>query len=508
MNKVSQELIRVDTLIPSQLLEDAEELRVFIKKYYEYMSLTDSETADNQPSYLINNVLEFRDLDASIDEFIELIRKELGQGVSSQLFVDKSNLYKFAKEIYSSKGSVESFKLIFRLLFNKEIEFRLPKEEILIASDGRWKQDVSLFAELNGDGNNLVGKRITITAPSNQLATFEVLFSRKVVNEESIYELFISKDYNAEIEVGSLISDSGITGTVVSALNSAAIAKAGEGFKVGQIYNVVNEFGSGASVKVTNVNSNGGITGIALLTFGVGYESAFYGSLVSNVNVISDPGYDISYDSGTNEYTATFNDTLGGFKDEGFISKQDYFASDYADYTYSGTVITNWSDDRRYTQGELVEDDTAAVIFFDIGALCEYSGYFESNKGFLSDAIKLQDNFYYQNFSYVITVDEKFDSYSDILKKSVHPAGMIAFGQYDIINTIDLSSSIGDVYISKNQRHVDTIAVTESQINDINKVILNTDQAYALDYFAEDYTFYPNLRDVVQITDNISVVLG
>lgn len=517
-DNISNELIRVDSLIPSQLFDDAADLREFIKKYYEYLNSTNEQVGQNQPSYLIDNITEFRDLDQSIDEFIELIRKELGQGISSQLFANKAQLYKHAKEIYSSKGSIDSFKLIFRLLFNKEIDFILPKEQILIASDGRWRQDSSIFAELSGDGNSLVGKRITIISPSGRRITFEVLFSRKLSGVQNTYELFISKDFNATIEVGSTITDSGITGTVVSALNAGTIAQAGTGFKVGQIYNIQNDFGTGASIKITGVNGTGGITSFSFLSFGVGYESPFYTSISSNTNVSSgETGYDIDYNPSSNSFTATFTDTHGGFKDSGFIVSQNYFAENYADNTYTGTILTSWNNDRRYDQDEeAIEDADTAVLYFTLGAICEYDGYYQSNKGFLSDSIYLQDNYYYQNFSYVIGIDEKYELYSDILKKSVHPAGMIAFGQYNIVNTIDISSSIRDVYettslyfnddvnaeeqISLNSTLFkddsvnmgeqaalnNTKSITDSTtLSDAGNVYLN---AYALDYFAEDYT--------------------
>lgn len=507
-DNVSNELIRVDSLIPSQLLDDAADLREFIKKYYEYLNSTNEDVTDNQSSYLISNITEFRDLDQSIDEFIELIRKELGQGISSELFANKSNLYKFAKEIYSSKGSVDSFRLIFRLLFDKEIDFILPKEQILIASDGRWRQDVSIFAELDGDGSDLVGNRITITAPGGQPITFEVLSSRKVATETDVYELFIDRNFNATIEVGSTISDSGITGTVVEALNAGTISKAGTGFKVGQIYNIQNEFSSGASIKITGVNSSGGITSFSFLSFGVGYESPFFTSIASNTNVSSgETGYSISYDSGTNAFTATFTDTHGGFRDSGVIRNTD-----------TNEIVVSWNNDLRYDQDEeVIEDTDTAILYFTMGALCEYDGYYQSNKGFLSDSIYLQDNYYYQNFSYVIGIDEKYSTYSDILKKSVHPAGMIAFGQYNITNSVDISASLRDVNESSNTFFTDSVQMSEQIVLDItlnpsdtatmtDSPVLNnslsrsfTDTAtmsdsgeifknvYAIDYFSEDY---------------------
>jgi len=53
-------------------------------------------------------------------------------------------------------------------------------------------------------------------------------------------------------------------------------------------------------------------------------------------------------------------------------------------------------------------------------------------KGFLSDIIKIQDNDLYQEFSYVIQTGVDFDIFEDLIKKSVHPAGMKIFGEQNI----------------------------------------------------------------------------
>jgi hypothetical protein len=48
-----------------------------------------------------------------------------------------------------SKGIDESFKLLFRLLFNEEVDISFPKNNILRASDGKWTIDNSLKIQRN-----------------------------------------------------------------------------------------------------------------------------------------------------------------------------------------------------------------------------------------------------------------------------------------------------------------------------------------------------------------------
>jgi hypothetical protein len=57
------------------------------------------------------------------------------------------------------------------------------------------------------------------------------------------------------------------------------------------------------------------------------------------------------------------------------------------------------------------------------------SGAFLSNKGFLSDGIKIQDSLRYQKFSYLIKTGKNISDWSDAFTRLVHPAGFKFFGE-------------------------------------------------------------------------------
>ena len=57
------------------------------------------------------------------------------------------------------------------------------------------------------------------------------------------------------------------------------------------------------------------------------------------------------------------------------------------------------------------------------------SGAFLSNKGFLSDGIKIQDSLRYQKFSYLIRTGKNISDWSDAFTSLVHPAGFKFFGE-------------------------------------------------------------------------------
>lgn len=52
---------------------------------------------------------------------------------------------------------------------------------------------------------------------------------------------------------------------------------------------------------------------------------------------------------------------------------------------------------------------------------------------------KIQDSYYYQDFSYVIKSGLVFNAYKDTIKKLLHPAGLQAFGEILLFNTLEVT---------------------------------------------------------------------
>ena len=77
------------------------------------------------------------------------------------------------------------------------------------------------------------------------------------------------------------------------------------------------------------------------------------------------------------------------------------------------------------------------------GTLVTKSGRYITDKGFISESTKkIQDSYYYQDFSYVVKASRSIVQWRDELLASVHPAGWAVFGQVDIANKLISTASI------------------------------------------------------------------
>ena len=83
-----------------------------------------------------------------------------------------------------------------------------------------------------------------------------------------------------------------------------------------------------------------------------------------------------------------------------------------------------------------------ATLTFSTGAVNIKQGRFKNSRGMLSDVNKLQDNYYYQNYSYVIRSNIPSSKWMDIVKETAHPAGTAIFGELIIEQTVDFSPYI------------------------------------------------------------------
>jgi hypothetical protein len=73
-----------------------------------------------------------------------------------------------------------------------------------------------------------------------------------------------------------------------------------------------------------------------------------------------------------------------------------------------------------------------------------FPGRYIDTKGFLSWNNRLQDNFYYQEFSYVVRVSEMLNKYRNVIKSLVHPAGVKLFGDYIISSVANVNITLID----------------------------------------------------------------
>ena len=132
--------------LPDFVRSDNPKFVLFLEKYYEWLEQSNNVLQSTTTLY------DSKDIDLVDDYLLEEIVKEVLPYFPKEILLDKRTFIKHVGEFYRSKGTPESIKFLFRILYNEEIEIYFPKEQIIKASDGKWVLPLSLRVD-TGDNN-------------------------------------------------------------------------------------------------------------------------------------------------------------------------------------------------------------------------------------------------------------------------------------------------------------------------------------------------------------------
>ena len=460
----------VKSQLPEFVREDYQTFIAFLEAYYEFL----------KQNYDIN-LLEVRDIDNTLEDFVKYFKNEFAKDIPETLINDRF-LIKNLKDYYLSKGSEVSFQILLALLFAKNVTVDYPSRQMLRASDGKWNQDVSVFAKVTaGNPSMVVGRIVDIVTPTRiirvqvdktQNVEIEVDRVRKVAPD--IYEFFIDRRFFGNINVGDRMRYSNLfDATIVSTTSSIKVQRPGKHFKPGDLYEIKNGAGIGSVIKISSVDSHGSILSLEFVKFGIGYTTEFTTTLIptGGTSLTTSGATELNIGGIPPDYTIGLAETTNGFFEQGYINRSDYNSqapSEIAeegpgpawDGTYVGNIVREFFVDSKYV---VLDPDEPAIIRIGLGPLTKYPGYYTSNDGFLDDAIFIQDSRYYQAFSYVLKIDERLESYKSVVKTLLHPSGMALFGEYDLRNEFDLGTSLESMIKFLTINLQDNVIMTQSE---------------------------------------------
>jgi len=428
----------VSSQLPEFVREDNQTFVAFLEAYYEYLENTNG-----------NDLKTIGDIDTTLESFIKHFRNEVAVNFPNPV-IDERFLLQHMKDHYLAKGSEASFKFLFRVLFNKDVTLEYPSRQMLRASDGRWNQDVSIFARVNaGNADTIIGRVVDVVTPNRTIRLqidrrqyVEVEIDRIVLIADGIYEFFIDRKFFGDISPGDRIRyEDTFDATILSTTSKVTIQQKGKRFRLGDLYEIKNGDGAGSILKVSGIDSVGGINSIEFVKYGINYATDFTATILpqAGLSVTSAGSTALTIGGASPSYNVALNETTNGFFEQGIINTTDYNTTDYWDGTYVGDVIREFFVDNKYT---VLDADEPAIIKITLGSLAKYPGYYTSNLGFLDDAIYIQDSRFYQAFSYVVKIDEKLETYRSAVKTLIHPAGMALFGEFDVRNEFDTGTSL------------------------------------------------------------------
>ena len=104
-----------------------------LQKYYEYME------QDGKTLYTGKRLYDYADIDTTREDLLQYFKSKYIPNFPERNELSTPKLVKAARDFYAKKGTPESLKFLFRVFYGQEVDIYFPKEDILRASDGKWK---------------------------------------------------------------------------------------------------------------------------------------------------------------------------------------------------------------------------------------------------------------------------------------------------------------------------------------------------------------------------------
>jgi hypothetical protein len=255
----------IKTQFPQFYLEEGPDLVTFVEEYYKW---AESEGGLEKSRNLLTN----RDIDETADIFLSFFRRKYMAQLPDVLIADKRELQKHILDLYRSKGSEAGLRLLFRLLYDENIEIYIPSYDILKASDGIWIEEKYLEVSPSILFTQFNNKRIT--GFDSGAFAFVDRIERRVVRNKNIF-LFFLTDINGEFSAGERVSFEGATlrdcPFILGTPERLSVTSISSGYQVGDEVTATTGSGSELSAVVSEIETGRGFIDFQIVDGGNGY---------------------------------------------------------------------------------------------------------------------------------------------------------------------------------------------------------------------------------------------
>lgn len=249
---------------------------LFAEEYFKWMEsyseVVDGVDVAGKTLSYSRKLLEYGDIDQTVDEFIVYFKEKYLKGVDFDVLSNKKLLIKSALDLFRSKGTERSFDLLFKLVYGTKIEIFTPGDHILKLSDGKWVVPKYLELTRSSKTKDFVGKQIT-GSQSGATAVIEYLITRNIKGNliDIVYISSLEGDFLKDDIINTTGSNEGCP-KVIGSLTTINLTTQGRGFIVGEEVNLVSARGVEGKARVAGIEQQTGLVQFELIDGGWGFS--------------------------------------------------------------------------------------------------------------------------------------------------------------------------------------------------------------------------------------------
>ena len=228
------------------------------------------------------NVLNYKNIETSIDKYVSYLKDELYPSLPASYYGDKRLIAKHFKDFFQSKGTEQSYRFLFRLLYDQEIEFYYPGQDILRVSAGNFEKTQIIRTNSIAFGYNpnlttfnrdifLFLNKTIVGATTGSLANvidIKKFFLGSIEIAEMTLKL-VSGTFSAG-EIISATDDTNLFTTIYGIVSGFNIVDGGSGYQVDSPITITGD-GYAAEAIVSSIKQSP-INALKVNTIGHGYR--------------------------------------------------------------------------------------------------------------------------------------------------------------------------------------------------------------------------------------------
>ena len=264
---------RISTLVAEQFPQfyetDGQNFIAFVKAYYEFMEERGGAIHE------VKTLEDYKNVETTTDDFVKYFINTFLPQVPYDVAGDKRLMIKYASQFNQARGTIASYKLLFRVLYNENVDISMPSEKILKVSDGDWKIERYITTQYKSELYDVIGKTIKGESSSAEALVEDIV--RKNVRGRDIMQILLSniKGQFQNLEAIKISNTNVTLAHIEAGISNIKIKSPGGGYNTGDVVDLVSsENGEFGKVVVVETKDYEGALEYSIIDGGSGYTSS------------------------------------------------------------------------------------------------------------------------------------------------------------------------------------------------------------------------------------------
>ena len=256
----------IEDQFPAIYREEGDVLIDFVRAYFEFL-----EQSSTDPTVLSRTIFNNRDIDRTLDQFIVFFKQKYMNQFPYAQATDQRFIIKHIIDYYRAKGTVQSTKLLMRMLFNEDADLYYPGQDVFKLSDSKWYIPRYIEVTTSPLTKTYIEKQIT-GSRSGATAFVEGVVQKRI--QGRIIDVVFLSNIKGTFITDELVSDSSTyinAPRIIGSLSGLNIINGGRNNSVGDIVDIIHSTGKQGQARITAIENASGRVNFAIEDGGSGY---------------------------------------------------------------------------------------------------------------------------------------------------------------------------------------------------------------------------------------------